>query len=96
MPKALNPARMKKRLKMKIMPKLRLRNNNLLQPVVEHLFLMLDPTLLRPTYRLPLLHLPKALLPPLLPKCLEKLKFDQIPRMPGAVVRYTQFAFVAT
>jgi hypothetical protein len=63
--------------------------------VAELLFLLLDPALLMPMFPLRQLHLPAALLPPLLPRyALKTLKFYQIPGMPGAVVRYTLFALV--
>jgi hypothetical protein len=65
------------------------------RPEVMALFLLLDPTLLKPTSLLPQLHLPAAL-PPLLPLELcstKNFKLYQIPGMPGAVVIYNLFPF---
>jgi hypothetical protein len=73
--RGMTPARMKKKLKMEAMPKLRLWNNSLLRSVVGHLFLLVDPTLLRPTHRLPQLHLPADLLLLRHPKLFKHLSF---------------------
>jgi hypothetical protein len=77
------------------MPELMLRESNLPWPMVVLLFLLPDPTLMMPTSPLLQLHMPTALPLPLpLKLALKTLKFHQIPGMPGAVVRYTQFALV--
>jgi hypothetical protein len=84
---------MKKKLKT---PTLKLRRRVLPWPEVMALFLLLDPTLLKPISLLPQLHLLAALpLLLLLKLCsTENVKFYQIPGMPGAVVRYTLFPLV--
>jgi hypothetical protein len=83
MPKALTPARTKKRLKTEAMPEQMFQKSNLPRPVAELLFLLLDPALLMPTSPLLQLHLPVAL-PLTLPlrHALKTLKFYQIPSMP--------------
>jgi hypothetical protein len=79
---------MKKKLKR---PALTFWNRDLSRAEVMAPFHLLGPALLKPTSPLLQLHQPAALLLPLLldfaaPK---NFKFYQIPRMPGAIVRYT-------
>jgi hypothetical protein len=93
--KDLTPARMRKKLKMQVMPVLKLQHSDLCRLEVMLLSLLLDPALQMPMSLLPLLHLPTAQPPPLLLRlCKKTLKYHQIPGMPGAVVRYTLFALV--
>jgi hypothetical protein len=79
---------MKKKLKR---PTLTPQNRDLPQAEVMAPFHLPGPALLKPTFPLLLLHQPAALPLPLLldfatPK---NFKLYQIPRMPGAIVRYT-------
>jgi hypothetical protein len=83
MPKALTPARTKKRMKMEAMPEQMFWKSNLPRPVAELLFLLLDLALLMPMSPLLQLHLPAALPLPLpLRRALKTLKFYQVPSIP--------------
>jgi hypothetical protein len=86
--RALTPARMKRKLKQ---PTLMLWNRPLSRAEVMAPSHLLGPALLKPTSPPPLLLQPAALpLTLLLDFAASKnFKFHQIPRMPGAVVRYT-------